>query len=79
MRPVGSVISLTDDSEVISYIEENNGLITIPYESVLFYISCNSKCLLRKVAAFLLLCPEFKRTIVHDSNILCRKRLTELI
>lgn len=67
MRPVGSVISLTDDNEVITYIQENNGLITIHYESALFYVSCNSKCMLRKASAILLLCPEFERTIIYDS------------
>jgi hypothetical protein len=79
LRPVGSVISLTDDSEVISYIEENNGLITIRYESALFYSSCNSKCMLPKASAILLLCPEFKETIIYDSSFLCREQLTEFI
>ena len=79
MRSVGSVISLTEESEVISYIEENNGLITIHYESVLFYASCNSKCMLRKASAILLFCPEFTGTIIYDSPFLCRKQSTEFI
>jgi hypothetical protein len=74
----GSIIFLTDDWSN-SYIEENNGLITILYESVLFYSSCNSKCMLRKASAILLLCPEFRGTITYDSPFLCRKQTTEFI
>jgi hypothetical protein len=79
LRPVGSVISLTDDNEVISYIQENNGLITIHYESALFYVSCNSKWMLRKASAILLLCPEFERTMILWFTFLCRQQLTEFI
>jgi hypothetical protein len=79
LKPVGSVISLTDESEVISYTEENNGLITIHYESVLFYASCKSKCMLRKASAILLLCPEFIGTMIYDSTFLCRKQLTAFV
>lgn len=46
--------SSTDDSEVISYIEESNGQFTIRYESVSFYSSSNSKCTLRKASAIVL-------------------------